>query len=119
MIIFYYQNYFLYKFRCYLNLYQFLYNYSLNYFLFYILIKNSYIKKFLIFVIIKKKQMNSHILDRSDALNFIFAGNSIFTFLNTKTNNRFTYKVKKSKNSRYFLCICSYFTRCVYLYWIS
>jgi len=46
--------------------------------------------------------MNSHILDRSDALNFIFAGNSIFTFLNTKTNNRFTYKVKKSKNSDIF-----------------
>ena len=45
----------------------------------------------------KTKRMNCHRLKRLDALNFIFAGNSVFTFLNTRSNNRFTYKVKKSK----------------------
>lgn len=46
--------------------------------------------------------MNSHRLNRLDALKFMFAGNSIFTFLNNRSNNRFTYKVKKSKNSDIF-----------------
>lgn len=44
--------------------------------------------------------MTTHKLDNSIALDFIFAGNSLFTVLNTSTGNRFTYKVKKSKNSQ-------------------
>lgn len=39
------------------------------------------------------------ILKHSDAIKFILAGNSTFTCLNTKTDNRFTYKVKLSKTS--------------------
>jgi len=39
------------------------------------------------------------ILKHSDAIKFILAGNSTFTCLNTKTSNRFTYKVKLSKTS--------------------
>ena len=46
--------------------------------------------------------MHSHKLNNSDALKFIFAGNSTVTFLNTKTSNRFTFKVKKSKNSNFY-----------------
>lgn len=38
-------------------------------------------------------------LNNSDALNFILAGNSTVTFLNPETGNRFTYKVKKAKDS--------------------
>lgn len=46
--------------------------------------------------------MNSNKLNNSDALKFIFAGKSIVTFLNTKTNNRFTFKVKAAKDSNLF-----------------
>lgn len=46
--------------------------------------------------------MNGHKLNNSDALKFIFAGKSLVTFLNTETGNRFTFKVKKSKNSNLF-----------------
>ena len=38
------------------------------------------------------------ILKHSDALRFILGGNSTVTFLNTKTSNRFTYRVKSIKN---------------------
>lgn len=38
-------------------------------------------------------------LNNSEALNFILAGNSTSTFLNPETGNRFTYKVKKAKDS--------------------
>jgi hypothetical protein len=41
-------------------------------------------------------------LNNSKALNFILAGNSTSTFLNRETDNRFTYKVKKSKDSDLF-----------------
>ena len=43
--------------------------------------------------------MQGHKMLHSDALKFIFAGNSLFTVLNTKSNNRFTFKVKKNTKS--------------------
>ncbi len=46
--------------------------------------------------------MEGRKLKNSDALKFIFAGKSIVTFLNTKTNNRFTFKVKAAKDSNLF-----------------
>ncbi len=47
-----------------------------------------------------------HKLNNSDALTFIFAGNSIFTVVNSRTSNRFTFKVKKSKDgSLYFVSV--------------
>jgi hypothetical protein len=50
--------------------------------------------------------MNHHPLNHSDAIKFIFAGNSLVTFLNTKSNNRFTYNVKLSKDgSVYFVSV--------------
>lgn len=44
--------------------------------------------------------MQSHKLDHSIALDFIFAGNSLFTVLNTNTGNRFTFKVKAAKEEK-------------------
>lgn len=41
-------------------------------------------------------------LNHSDALDFIFAGKAHVTFLNTKTDNRFTFKVKKHKKDDIF-----------------
>lgn len=46
--------------------------------------------------------MKSHKINNSEALKFIFAGNSTTTFVNTKTNNRFTFKVKQKKDSNLF-----------------
>ena len=46
--------------------------------------------------------MEGRKLKNSDALKFIFAGKSIVTFMNTKTGNRFTYKVKQAKDSNMF-----------------
>lgn len=47
--------------------------------------------------------MNSNkITDTKQALKFMFAGKSVFTFINTKTGNRFTYKIKNAKNSNIF-----------------
>jgi hypothetical protein len=46
--------------------------------------------------------MEGRKLETKDALKFMFAGKSIFTFLNTKTGNRFTFKIKASKNSNLF-----------------
>jgi hypothetical protein len=46
--------------------------------------------------------MKSNIKDSSQSLKFMFAGKSVLTFLNTKTGNRFTYKVKKAKDSDIF-----------------
>jgi hypothetical protein len=40
--------------------------------------------------------------DTKEALKFMFAGKSIFTFINTKTGNRFTYKIKSNKESNLF-----------------
>ncbi len=37
-----------------------------------------------------------------EALKFMFAGKSVFTFVNTKTGNRFTYKIKQAKDSNLF-----------------
>lgn len=41
--------------------------------------------------------METKQLDTHKALDFIFAGNSIFTCKNTETGNRFTFRVKKHK----------------------
>ena len=49
----------------------------------------------------KYKDMSKR-LNNSDALKFIFAGNSTVTFLNSETENRFTYRVKKAKDSNLF-----------------
>jgi hypothetical protein len=46
--------------------------------------------------------MRNHKLNNSDALKFMFAGNSITTFVNSKTNNKFTFKVKQKKDSNLF-----------------
>lgn len=43
--------------------------------------------------------MKGHKLNNEDAIKFIFAGNSTSTFLNTRSDNRFTFKVKKVKDS--------------------
>lgn len=40
--------------------------------------------------------------DTRESLKFMFAGKSIFTFINTKTGNRFTYKIKSNKDSNLF-----------------
>lgn len=48
-------------------------------------------------------EMNGHkITNSKEALKFIFAGKSVVTFVNTNTGNRFTYKVKQSKDSNLF-----------------
>lgn len=41
-------------------------------------------------------------LNNSYAMKFIFAGNSTVTFLNSETENRFTYRIKKAKDSDFF-----------------
>jgi len=46
--------------------------------------------------------MTNHRLNNTDYLKFIFAGKSIVTFLNTKSENRFTFKIKQAKNSNLF-----------------
>ena len=47
--------------------------------------------------------MNSHKITKSkDALKFMFSGKSIFTFINTQTGNRFTFKIKQAKDSNLF-----------------
>ncbi len=47
-------------------------------------------------------------LKNKDALKFIFAGNSTVTFRNVDSGNRFTFKVKKSKNNdTYFVSVLS------------
>ena len=47
--------------------------------------------------------MKGHeITDTKEALKFMFAGKSIFTFINTKTEGRFTYKIKSAKDSNLF-----------------
>lgn len=50
----------------------------------------------------KQHRTMSHILKHDVALNFIFGGNSIFTCRNTKTGNRFTFKVTKHKKEDVF-----------------
>jgi hypothetical protein len=46
--------------------------------------------------------MKGNKLQNSDALKFMFAGKAIVTFLNTKTDNRFTFKLKQAKDSNLF-----------------
>lgn len=41
-------------------------------------------------------------LHNSDVLKFIFGGNSTFTVLNSRSGNRFTYRMKISKDSNIF-----------------
>lgn len=49
---------------------------------------------------------NSNKLDANTSLDFIFGGNSTFTALNTKSENRFTFKVKKhKKDDIYFVSV--------------
>lgn len=43
--------------------------------------------------------MKTGLLQNGSALNFILAGNATVTFLNTQTQNRFTFKVSKSKDN--------------------
>jgi len=40
-------------------------------------------------------------LNLQDALDYIMAGNALFTVKNIETNNRFTFKVEKSKKADY------------------
>lgn len=44
--------------------------------------------------------MKGHALNHQDATQFITAGNATVTFLNTKSGNRFTFKIKKCKQDR-------------------
>jgi hypothetical protein len=47
--------------------------------------------------------MKSHKIKTSkEALKFMFSGKSIFTFVNSKTGNRFTFKIKQAKDSNMF-----------------
>jgi len=46
--------------------------------------------------------MKGHKLNNTDALKFIFSGKSTTTFLNTDTDNRFTFRVKQAKDSNLF-----------------
>ena len=46
--------------------------------------------------------MKSHKLEHSKAIDFLLGGKSIFKFVNTKTENRFTFKVKKHKTDDVF-----------------
>jgi len=46
--------------------------------------------------------MKGHPIKHTDALSFILAGKAIVTFLNTQSDNRFTYKVKKSKEGNFY-----------------
>lgn len=41
--------------------------------------------------------MNTGLINHKSAIEFIKGGNSLFTIKNPKTENRFTYKVKKHK----------------------
>jgi hypothetical protein len=45
---------------------------------------------------------SNKITDTKQALKFMFAGKSVVTFVNTKTGNRFTYKIKQAKDSNLF-----------------
>jgi hypothetical protein len=45
---------------------------------------------------------SNKITDTKKALRFMFSGKAVFTFINTKTQNRFTYKLKKAKDSDLF-----------------
>lgn len=48
--------------------------------------------------------MTSGLLQHKDAIQFILAGKSFITFLNTKTENRFTFKIVRHKeNPIYFV----------------
>ena len=51
---------------------------------------------------IKIKAMIGKKIKNEDAIRFMFAGKSIVTFLNTKTENKFTYKITKSKDGDLF-----------------
>ncbi len=46
--------------------------------------------------------MKGKLIEQSNSVNFILAGRAVFTFLNTKTDNRFTYKVIKHKTNDIF-----------------
>ena len=45
------------------------------------------------------EQIHGHCLTNEDAKNFLLAGKSITTFLNSESGNRYTYKISKKKNS--------------------
>lgn len=46
--------------------------------------------------------MIGHPIKHIDSFDFILAGKAIVTFLNTQTDNRFTYKIKKAKEGDIF-----------------
>ena len=46
--------------------------------------------------------MISHKLEHSKSIDFLLGGRSIFTFLNSKTENRFTFKVNKHKTDDFY-----------------
>jgi len=46
--------------------------------------------------------MTGHKLQNSESLKFIFGGNSTVTFLNTESDNRFTFRVKQKKDTSLF-----------------
>jgi hypothetical protein len=46
--------------------------------------------------------MKGNKIEHSKAIDFLLGGKSIFTFVNTKTENRFTFKVKKHKTDDVF-----------------
>jgi hypothetical protein len=46
--------------------------------------------------------MKGNKIEHSKAIDFILGGKSLFTFLNTRTENRFTFKVKKHKTDNIF-----------------
>lgn len=50
--------------------------------------------------------MKGHPIKHKDALSFILAGKAIVTFLNTQSDNRFTFKIKKAKEGNiYFVSV--------------
>ena len=51
---------------------------------------------------LNNNKMKGHILEHKDSLDFIFGGNAIFTVKNTKSENRFTFKVTKHKKEDIF-----------------
>lgn len=45
----------------------------------------------------------SNVLSHTKSLEFILGGNSTFTFLNTITGNRFTFRVKRKKDNLFYV----------------
>ena len=63
---------------------------------------NSYNFRIFVSITTKSITMTGHPIKHSDALSFILAGKAIVTFLNTQSENRFTFKVKKAKDGDFY-----------------